>query len=207
MTIGMKIMYLQHLFGLFSHPHAEWEKIKSENYSMSHVYLMHLAFLASIPAVSLYIGMTQVGWSLAGEEYTPLSVERAAALSFAFYGAMLVGIAIMSYATFWMEKTFEVEASFERCLTLISFTATPMFLVGLVALLPLLWLNILVVLGAVSYSLYLLYVGVPIYMGITEGRGFLFSSSILTVALCTLVGCLGLTIMVWSSGIIPQLSI
>jgi len=53
-------MYLQHLVGLFSHPHTEWDSIKTENYSMSHIYLMHLALLAAIPAVSLYFGMTQI---------------------------------------------------------------------------------------------------------------------------------------------------
>ncbi|OUS26890.1 hypothetical protein A9Q99_16885 [Gammaproteobacteria bacterium 45_16_T64] len=200
-------MYLQHLYGLFSHPHREWNSIKTENYSMSHVYLMHLAFLAAIPAISLYLGMTQVGWSLTGDEYTKLSVERAVPLSFAFYGAMLVGIAIMAYATFWMEKTFGVDASFQRCLTFISFTATPMFFVGLIGLFPVLWVNVLVVLCAVSYSLYLLYVGVPIYMDIPEERGFIFSSSILTVGLCTLVGTMGATIIIWGSGIIPQLAI
>jgi len=120
-------------------------------------------------------------------------------MSIAFYGAMLIGVGIMSYATFWMEKTFGVEASFERCLTFISFTATPMFFVGLVGLFPVLWLNVLVVLCAISYSLYLLYVGVPIYMDIPEGKGFMFSSSILTVGLCTLVGCMGATIIIWSS--------
>ena len=200
-------MYIQHLYGLFSHPHDEWESIKKEEYSMTHVYLMHLACLSLIPAISLYFGSTQVGWSLTGSEYTTLSTERALPLSIAFYIALLVGVGFMSYITFWMEKTFGADASYERCLTFISFTATPMFFVGLIGLFPVIWLNVLVVLGAVCYSLYLLYVGVPIFMNIPEERGFIFSSSILTAGLCTLVGFMAATIVIWGSGLIPQLAI
>ena len=194
-------MYIQHLYGLFSHPHAEWASIKQENYSMTHVYLAHLAVLAAIPAISLYFGTTQVGLSLTGDEYLTLSTDRALPLSIAFYFAMLVGVGFMSYITFWMEKTFGAEASFERCLTFISFTATPMFLF------PVIWLNVLVVMGAVCYSLYLLYVGVPIFMNIPEERGFIFASSILTAGLCTLIGFMAATIIIWGSGIIPALAI
>lgn len=200
-------MYIQHLYGLFSHPHAEWNSIKKERYSMSHEYIAHLALLALIPSISLYFGSTQVGWSLTGSEYTKLSAERAMPLSIAFYCAMLAGVGFMSYITFWMEKTFGADASFERCLTFISFTATPMFFVGLVGLFPVIWLNVLVVMGAVCYSLYLLYVGVPIFMNIPEERGFIFASSILTAGLCTLVGVMAATIIIWGLGIIPQLAI
>ena len=200
-------MYIQHLYGLFSHPHKEWDSIKKEEYSMTHVYFAHLACLSLIPAVSLYFGATQVGWSLTGSDYTTLSTERALPLSIAFYIALLVGVGFMSYITFWMEKTFGADASFERCLTFISFTATPMFFVGLIGLFPVIWLNVLVVLAAVCYSLYLLYVGVPIFMNIPEERGFIFSSSILTAGLCTLVGFMAATIIIWGSGLIPQLAI
>jgi hypothetical protein len=197
-------MYVQHLFGILYKPHTEWSKIKTENYSMTHVYLTHLIFLAAIPAVALLLGTTQIGWSFAGGNYVKLTMESAVPLALSFYAAMLVGIAFMSYTTYWMEKTFGADASFERCLTFVSFTATPMFLAGAVGLYPVLWLNVFVVLAAVCYSLYLLYIGVPIFMNIPEERGFIFASSILTVGLCTLVGLMAVTIILWSIGIEPQ---
>jgi len=199
-------MYIQHLFGLFSHPHAEWSAIRKENYSMSHVYLLQIALLAALPAIALYVGTTQVGVSLTGNEYIKLSPERALPLTFAFYAAMLVAVGFMAYVTYWMEKNFGADANFERCLAFISFTAAPMFVAGMVGIYPLLWLNVLVILGALCYSLYLLYSGVPIFMDIPEERGFIFSSSILTAGLCTLVGVMAATIIIWGSGIIPQLA-
>jgi hypothetical protein len=103
-----------------------------------------------------------------------------------------------------MEKTFGADASFERCLIFTTFTATPMFLSGFIGLLPILWLDVFVVLGAVCYSLYLLYVGIPIFMNIPEERGFIFASSILTVGLCSLVGLMAATVILWGSGLAPQ---
>ena len=199
-------MFIQHLFGLFSHPHQEWSAIKNENYSMSRVYIAHVALMALIPAISLYIGMTQVGLSLTGDEFMKLTPARAFPLSFAYYLALLAAVGFMSYITFWMEKTFGAEANFERCLTFISFTASPMFFVGLVGLFPVIWLNVILVLAAVCYSLYLLFIGVPLFMDIPEERGFIFSSSILTAGLCSLVGVMAATIIIWGSGIIPQLA-
>jgi hypothetical protein len=50
----------------------------------------------------------------------------------------------------------------------------------------------------------LLYVGIPIFMDIPEERGFIFASSILTVGLCSLVGLMAATAILWGSGIAPQ---
>jgi len=104
---------------------------------------------------------------------------------------------------FWMERTFGVSASYERCLIFTVFTSTPMFLSGFIGLLPILWLDVLVVLSAVCYSVYLLYSGVPIFMDIPEERGFIFASSMLTVGLCALVGCMAVTVILWGMGVAP----
>jgi hypothetical protein len=104
-----------------------------------------------------------------------------------------------------MEKTFGAEASLERCLLFTTFTSTPMFLSGFIGLIPILWLDVFVVLAAVSYTVYLLYAGVPIFMNIPEERGFIFASSILTVGLCALVGMMAVTVIIWGMGFAPQI--
>lgn len=198
-------MYLQHMFGLLYHPKAEWDSIKKENHSLGHIYLTHLLFLAAIPPAALLVGTTQFGWSFTGAKFYFLSFESALPLAGAFYVALLAGMFFMAYTTFWMEKTFGAEASLERCLLFTTFTSTPLFLSGLVGLVPILWLNVMVVLGALSYTIYLLYSGVPIFMNIPEERGFIFSTSILTVGLCALVGMMATTVVIWGMGFAPQI--
>ncbi len=196
-------MYFEHMFGLMYHPKEEWAEIKKENYSVSHVYFSHLIFLAALPPLALLIGTTQVGWSLSGTSYIKLTMDSAIPIAVAFYFALLVGVWFMAYCVHWMEKTFGADASMERCIVFTVFTSTPMFFAGLAGLLPILWLDFFVVLAAVVYTVYLLYIGVPIFMDIPEERGFIFASSILTVGLCVLVGMMAVTVIMWGMGFQP----
>jgi hypothetical protein len=198
-------MYLQHMFGLMYHPKSEWDSIKKEDHSLGHIYLTHLLFLAAIPPFALLVGTTQVGWSFVGKDFYYLSFESALPLAGAFYVALLAGMFFIAYTTYWMERTFGAEASLERCLLFTTFTSTPMFLSGLVGLVPILWLDVFVVMAAVSYTVYLLYAGVPIFMNIPEERGFIFATSILTVGLCGLVGMMAATVIIWGMGFAPQI--
>lgn len=197
-------MFANHMFGLLYHPRREWDEIRRERAgSILAVFVRNLIFLALIPPVSLYIGTTQYGWSIAGGDVVKLSAESALPMAVAFYFALLFGVAMVAYAMFWMERTFGVSASYERCLIFTIFTSTPMFLSGFIGLLPILWLDVMVVLAAVCYSVYLLYSGVPIFMDIPEERGFIFASSMLTVGLCALVGCMAVTVILWGMGMAP----
>ncbi|MAA71971.1 MAG: hypothetical protein CL679_09630 [Bermanella sp.] len=198
-------MYLQHMFGLMYHPKSEWDSIKKEDHSLGHIYLTHLLFLAAIPPFALLVGTTQVGWSFVGKEFYYLSFESALPLAGAFYLALLAGMFFIAYTTYWMERTFGAKASLERCLLFTTFTSTPMFLSGIIGLVPILWLDVFVVMAAVSYTVYLLYAGVPIFMNIPEERGFIFATSILTVGLCGLVGMMAATVIIWGMGFAPQI--
>ncbi|NCX49774.1 MAG: DUF1282 domain-containing protein, partial [Gammaproteobacteria bacterium] len=89
-------------------------------------------------------------------------------------------------------------ASLDDCLVLTTVTATPLFLSGISFLIPMLWLNVAVAGVALAYSVYLLYSGTSRVMKIDEDRAFMFASSVLTVALCTLVGMLAASVIAWS---------
>ena len=198
-------MFPNHMFGLLYHPREEWDAICKEGApSLVQVFVRYALLLALIPPVSLFIGSTQMGWSVAGGDVVKLSTESAVPIAIAFYFALLVGIAFVAYCMYWMERTFGVTASFERCLIFTVYTSTPMFLAGFIGLVPILWLDFFVVLAAVAYSVYLLYSGIPIFMDIPEERGFIFASSVLTVGLCALVGCMAITVIMWGMGIAPS---
>lgn len=192
-------MFIQHMWGVLYDPKNEWRDIKKEKYSMMHCFLTQISVLALIPALSLFIGTTQVGWSIAGSNFVQLSMGSAFMAAIAFYVAMWVGVGFIAYTIHWMEKTYGGNVSLDECMVLTTFTATPLFLSGIVGLYPVLWLNVLVGLGALCYTVYLLYTGVPEIMQIPEDRAFFFSSSILTVGLCVLVGLLAVTVILWST--------
>ena len=102
-----------------------------------------------------------------------------------------------------MGQTYGAKQTLPQCIALAAYTATPLFLAGLMLLYPLLWLNLLLGLPALAYTVYLLYTGVPVMMGISRERGFLFASAVLAVGLVMLVGVLAATVILWGAGIGP----
>jgi len=98
-----------------------------------------------------------------------------------------------------MEQTYGGKVGLNECLILTTFTATPLFLSGLAGLYPVLWFDVFVGLFALCYAVYLLYIGVPVIMEIPEDRAFFFSTSILTVGLCTLVGLIITSVLLWGT--------
>ena len=192
------MMYFGHIAGILKDPKNEWTLIEEEHYSAKTVFLTQISILAAIPAIALYIGVTQVGWSVAGQEPVRLASSSALGSAVLFYFAMLGAVAFIAACMHWMEKTYGGEVSLDECLVLTTVTATPLFLSGISFLLPILWLNVAVAGAALVYSVYLLYSGTSRVMKIDEDRAFMFASSVLTVALCTLVGMLAASVIAWS---------
>ena len=192
------MMYFGHIAGILKDPKNEWALIEEEHYSAKTVFLTQISILAAIPAIALYIGVTQVGWSVAGQEPVRLASSSALGSAVLFYFAMWGAVAFIAACMHWMEKTYGGEVSLDEGLVVTTVTATPLFLSGISFLLPILWLNVAVAGAALVYSVYLLYSGTSRVMKIDEDRAFMFASSVLTVALCTLVGMLAASVIAWS---------
>ncbi|MBN0989284.1 Yip1 family protein [Amphritea pacifica] len=193
-------MTLKSMSEIFYHPHLAMQHLRDEKLRGTGEVLVILALLSLIPAVSLFIGTTQLGWSLTpGGDAIKLSLISALNSAIAFYLAICFALCVMGFAMHWMEKTYGGHASLERCMNLTLYTATPLLLAGFAGLYPMLWFCVAVGLVALVYSTWLLFTGVPIIMKIPEERGFLFCISILTVGLVILVGLRSATVFLWST--------
>ncbi|MFV1997647.1 MAG: Yip1 family protein [Acidiferrobacterales bacterium] len=196
-------MVLDHVWGLFAHPKEEWKDIRDQHCSVTRCYCSHVLFLAAIPAVAGLIGTSQVGWSVAGDTPVKLEFNSALQISIIFYFAMLATVFAIGKMVHWMGQTYGAEQTLPQCIALAAYTATPLFLVGVMLFYPIPWLIFLVGIFALSYTVYLLYLGLPVMMGVDQDKGFLFSSAVLAVGLVVLVGLLAVTVILWSTGIGP----
>jgi hypothetical protein len=188
---------IHHVWGLFAHPDQEWQEIRGEHESVSHMYLSHVLLLAAIPAISAYIGTTMVGWSIAGGEPVRLTAASALPMTILSYLAMLAGVAVMGAFIHWMSRTYDASPSMGDCIVFAAYCATPLFIGGLATLYPNLWLIMGAGTAAVCYTAYLLYVGIPSFMNIPKEEGFMFSSSVLAVGLVVLVAIMAVSVVLW----------
>lgn len=195
---------IHHVVGLFTHPDQEWREIRVDaEESVTHMYVTHTLILAAIPAISAFIGTTQIGWMIGGSAPVMLTINSALWMSLMSYLVMLAGVAVMATFIHWMARTYDALPSMSRCIAFATYTATPLFIGGLAALYPHMWLAMLVGTAAICYTVYLLYVGLPTFMNIDPDEGFLFSSSILAVGLVMLVAIMALSVIIWGLGIGP----
>lgn len=197
---------IHHVWGLFTHPDQEWQEIRGEKETISHMYLSHVLILAAIPVVSAYIGTTRVGWSIAGGEAVRLTESSALQMTALSYLAMLAGVAVMGAFIHWMSHTYDAKPSLTDSIVFAAYCATPLFIGGLAALYPNLWLAMAVGTAAVCYTAYLLYVGIPAFMNIPKDEGFMFSSSVLAVGLVVLVAMMAISVVLWGFGVGPVYS-
>lgn len=195
---------IHHVVGLFTHPDQEWQQIRGEKEeSLGHLYLTHTLILAAVPAIAAYIGTTHLGWMIGDRSAVVLSSDDALWMALMSYAAMLGGVAVMGMFIHWMARTYDATPSVARCVAFATYTATPLFIGGLAALYPHLWLGMAVGTAAVCYTIYLLYVGLPTFMNVRREEGFLFASSVLAVGLVVLVAIIALTVIIWGLGVGP----
>ena len=197
-------MVLKHIWGLFVNPKREWVSIRDDKCTLGKCYAVHVMILAAIPAISGFIGTTQFGWQIGAGDPVKLTLESAGLISILYYLAMLVGVFAIGWMIHWMGSTYGVDVPLSQCVVLAAYTATPLFLIGIMELDPVLWVNLVVGIVALAYTVYLLYSGVPIMMDISEDRGFLFSSAVLAVGLVAFVALLAVTAILWGMGLEPQ---
>ena len=185
-------------------PSVAWHDIAANERSVLHRLCLHTALLALIPAVCWFYGITEVGWQVGLEPAQKMTVPSALKICVLFYLAMIAGVVALGYMVNWMAETYAaVDSSVSRGVTLITYTATPFFLAGLLGLSPNLWLDISIGVLVACYCVYLLYIGVPAVMHVAPERGFLFASALVAVALVAIVALMAGTAILWDFGAEP----
>jgi hypothetical protein len=196
-------MILNHIWGLYAHPKEEWHVIEKRHESLSYS-LMHILTIALIPVICSYYAAAYIGWTIGVGDPIKISVASAQIMAISMYFGLVIGVFSLAYLIQWMAKTFDSKPDFVQALELAAYTATPMLMVGITALFPVLWFVALAGIAAVTYSIYLLYSGVPIMMNIPEEKGFIYSSSVVTAGLVLLVTLMAFTAMMWTMGFGPE---
>jgi len=197
---------IKYLLGLLLNPKAGWKAIRQQDKSIAACYLELVIFLALIPPFAGFYGTTQIGWQLGWQEPVKLTVVSALVISILYYFAILLAVFAVGKGIHWMANTYGASPTLAECVKLAAFTATPLLLIGIVQFYPVLWVNFLAGLPALAYTVYLLYTGVPIIMGISAERGFLFSSAVLTFGLVAFVALLVFTVILWGFGFGPEVA-
>ena len=192
-----------HAIGILVRPSTQWRTVAKLPEPSLNTLILYPCIMAVLPAVAWFYGTTVVGWSVGDGDAIKLTADSARAIVILFYLAMIVAVAGIGYFIHWMADTYGANSTIAKGIAIAGLSATPLFLAGATGFYPLLWLDLLLGVVAVSWSVYLLYLGIPIVMDIPEERGFLFSSAVIAICLvmvtCIMVG----SVILWDFGAAP----
>ena len=196
---------IQHTFGLLFKPAEQWRAISELSESSQNMLVLYPFIFAVLPAIAWYWGTSEVGWTVGSyDEVIKLTKESALQVNILFYCVMVAAVAVIGYFIHWMSDTYGAERStIAKGIMIAGLTATPLFVAGLVGFYPVLWIDLLIGVVAISWAVYLMYLGIPIVMHIPQERGFLFSSAILAISLVILVSIMVVSILAWDYGAAP----
>lgn len=195
---------IQHAVGLLVRPTTQWRNVSAMPESSLQALLLYPWIFAILPAVAWYYGTSHIGWTVGDNgETIRLTRESARLICILFYLTMIACVTVIGYAIHWMAATYGAQTTVTRGIVTAGLIATPMFFAGAVGFYPILWLDMLIGVVAISWSVYLMYLGIPIMMGIPQERGFLYASAVLAIAMVILICLMVGSVMLWEFGAAP----
>ena len=193
--------------GLLLHPNAAFAAVARDAPDAHRVFFQHVLWLAVLPPAAAFVGAANFGWHLGGQEPLVVAVPALALISLGYFVALLLGFVGAAGASFWMAPTYGASKDFGRHLQLVAVVAAPLAMGGVAHLYTHVFLNLLVLIPALMWSMYLLYKGLPVALGTTPEQGMLMASSLTGFLLVAAVILLGVTVALWAAGFGPTVGV
>ena len=141
-------------------PRTEWEVIEAEPTTTADLYTRYIMPLAAIAPIAQLIGYSVFGISIPFGGTYRLPIGSAITQAIVTYVLTLAGTYVLALIIDALAPTFGGQRSQIQALKLAVYSLTASWVAGIFALIP--GLRILTLLGL--YSLYLLYLGLPVLM-------------------------------------------
>ena len=189
------------------HPLAACARLGEAAPAPRAVLFQHLVWLALLPPACAFVGAANFGWRLGAEQPLVLDAGQLALVSVGYFCALFGGFVGAAVASRWMAPTYGATADWGAHLGLVAVVAAPLAGGAVAHLFPHVFLNLLVLIPALIWSMYLLYTGLPMALGTSVPRGMLMASSLIGFLLVAAVTLLGVTVALWAAGVGPLLGV
>ncbi|MBT8096593.1 MAG: DUF1282 family protein [Woeseia sp.] len=192
---------------LLFQPAAMFEELSETRPEPLVVFFRYVVWLALAPPVFAFIGASIFGWRIGGAQPLYLGPGELVLISIAYFFALLFGFVSTAVIAQWMATTYGARHSLGIHFVLVTVIALPLAVGSVIHLFPHVFINVLVLIPTMMWSMYLLYSGLPVMLKISPERGMLMSSALIGYLLVACVSLLGITVALWSGGLGPSLGV
>lgn len=188
------------------YPRQVFERLAGAEPDPTRVFFGLTIWLMLLPPLFTYIGTSRNGWLL-GVEPLMLRREVVAAISLGYFAMLMLGFFSTSVIAAWMARTYGAVSSLGSSFALISIVGAPLAVGSVVHLYPHAFINVLVLVPVLIWTIYLLYRGLPVVLRTGPGRGMLMASALVGYLLVAWVSLIGITVVLWSFGFGPDINV
>ena len=174
---------IQRVQDILLKPKETWPTIASEPADTASVYTTYLIFLAAIPAVAGFIGMSLIGFGGFGVSMR-IPLMSGLVNMVVGYVLSLAMVFVLALIVDALAPTFGGTKSAISALKVVAYGSTAGFLGGIFSLLP--SLSILGLLAAL-YSIYLVYTGLPVLMKCPPGKAGAYTAVVIVCGIVLMV--------------------
>jgi len=192
---------------LLFQPLATCKGLASHELSASRIFFKIAIWIGLIPPTFAFIGATIFGWQIGAVEPIFLPAPILLGISIAYYITLLFGFITTALVSQWMSSTYGAPDTLGIHFAIVTIVGAPLIIGSITHLYPHAFINVLILVPFLIWSMSLLYRGLPIALGITPEKGMLMASALIAYLLVAFVSLLGITMFLWAKGLGPELGI
>ncbi|MEW5859703.1 MAG: Yip1 family protein [Cyanobacteriota bacterium] len=172
------------------HPKSEWREIATETTSSARLYNTYIAPLAAIAPIA-----AAVGWAVIGINSSSIATSRLPLVPAILYAGVsflltLLSVFFLSLIINALAPQFSAERNQRQALKVAAYANTPAWLAGILRVIP--SFTIFAFLAGL-YSVYLLYLGLPIVMKCPKNKVTAYTAVTLAGAVVLYVFVIGIS--------------
>jgi Yip1 domain len=164
-------------------PKEEWLVIDGEQTTIAILYRTYVVLLAAIGPVANAIGGALFGTNLPGVGAVRVPVVNAIVGALVAFALALVGVYVVAQVIDNLAPRFSGTRNLTQAFKVAAYSSTAQWVAGIFALIPA--LSPLSIVGL--YSLYLLYLGLPVLMKVPQEKATSYTIAVVVVALLVFI--------------------
>ncbi len=182
---------IERVVALLKQPRLEWPVIAAEPATISEIYKSYVLVLAAVPAVCTFIGSTMIGFGLGAFGTYRLSFASGLSTAVLSYLLALVAVYVIALIIEALAPNFGAEKNRIQAFKTAAYAMTAAWVAGIGAIVPALsWL--LALAGAV-YSVYLLWLAMPVTMKAPQEKAAGYTAVTIVVAIVVNIAITAIT--------------
>lgn len=189
------------------YPRKTFQALASADIAPSKVLFSYALWLLFLPPAFAWLGAYAFGWRIGGSSPLYLTPQVLTLVSVGYFLLLLFGYISAGLISQWFAGTYGARRSLGHHFALMAIVGTPLALASAAHLFPHVIFNVLVLIPTLIWSMYLLYMGVPVILQTPPERGVLMASSLLGYLLVAFVSLLGITVALWAAGFGPLMAV